>query len=136
MSRKGPESKFREKIRKELEKCNAKIYPLLGGMQQVDDRIYSQMPGMADTIVVHPYTGIVFLEFKAANGVVSPVQERFLREVNDRVSYSAWVVKEKSDNLNHSLILLQKSDNFSSFIWYFEDGKDLIRRIREIKTAG
>lgn len=117
--KKGPESKFRQKICTELKQCNAKIISIIGGVAQIGERIYGQEPGISDVIMVHKHTGIVFLEFKAKKGILSPIQKRFLQEVNERVPYSGFVVREggKLENANGDVICS------------FTCGADLIRMI-------
>ena len=126
--RKGPEAKFRQKVCSELKKCNALIYPLIGSQFQREDRIYSQNPGMSDVIMIHRYTGIVFLEFKAANGKLSIIQQRFLEEVNSRCDWSGFVVREPDE-----LEYLDKDMKIGS--WMFNTGKELIDIISKLKKG-
>lgn len=126
----GPESKFRKKICDELIKCNAKIYPILGGLTKMGDRVYGQNPGMSDVIMVHSYTGIVFLEFKAANGKLSAVQQRFLEEVNERAPYSGFVARDG----NGSLSRVENETGVTLF--YFDTANSLLTGIRDLQEDG
>lgn len=134
MTRKGPESKFRKAVCDALIQCNAKIYPIMGGLTQVGDRIYGQNPGMSDIIMVHRFTGIIFLEFKARDGRLGAAQKRFLQDVNERVPYSGFVVRECSlDTMGDEIGILESFEdglNFGSF----SGGLSLINLIRELRS--
>lgn len=131
MPRKGPESKFRQKVCNELKQCNAKIISIMGGVAQIDDRMYGQEPGISDVIMVHRYTGIVFLEFKAEKGKLSVLQKRFLQEVNERVPYSGFVVREGGYELK-----IGKVEYGEQVFFSFDSGTDLIHKIKLVQYEG
>lgn len=126
---KTPESKFRAEICKQLVKCNARIInnPQYVGETQSGAKIFPE-PGISDVIMVHRYTGIVFLEFKAARGKLSPVQKNFLIGLNDRVPYSGFMAQEPG-----LLYYITQNEVDDLSFWPFETGKDLIQVISEIK---
>lgn len=123
---KGPESKFRKKICDELIKCNAKIInlPQYTGKTAAGNTIFPT-PGVSDVLMVHKYTGIVFLEFKAAHGKLSAVQQRFLTDVNERSPCSGFVVRDGLD-------CLSKVENETGVIlFYFDTANSLLTGLRD-----
>lgn len=132
MPRKGPESKFRQKICNELKQCNAKIINIMGGVAQIDDRMYGQEPGISDVIMVHRYTGVTFLEFKAEKGVLSALQKRFLQEVNERVPCSGFVVRKLFDHDKSDAGII--TDENGSIIFGFMNGKELLQKLQQVKS--
>ena len=134
----GPEAKFRQKVCAELKKCNALIYPIIGSGINREDRIYSQNPGMSDIIMVHRYTGIIFLEFKASKGILSEVQRRFLQDINDRAPFSGFVVREVTnvERMGHKSKFLGWLENELGEVYpnsLFDEGIELIQAIKELR---
>lgn len=125
---KGPEAKFRKTICDELLKCNAKI---INNTQYVgktkSGAILFTEPGISDVIMIHKYTGTVFLEFKGIRGVLSPIQKRFAQEVNERALYSAFVVREVIDVMNPYFIGQLEYGNVYT---YFKSALDIIKIIQ------
>jgi len=130
--RNNPESKFRKTICTQLKECNAKVInnPQAVGETKSGSKIFPE-PGISDIIVIHRYIGIIFLEFKAASGKLSPVQRNFLLEVNDKAPYSGFVAQEPG-----LLYYFDGRSNMEVDFFPFDTGKDLIHRIRELKTSG
>lgn len=122
------ESIFRGKITKELKDNNAKVISLvgLGGFKR-DDKIYSQEAGLPDTIVIHTYIGVVFIEFKAVAGRLSDKQRFTIREINRRSINHAFICREvdgKQGTLENEAGII---------LGYFEGGKELINLISSIQ---
>lgn len=129
----GPEKAFRKKICTELVKYNAKIINNIqyGGQVRRGQFLTPGEPGISDVTMIHKDTGIVFLEFKSSDGKLSPLQKRFLQEVNERVPYSGFVVREGTDQ--YGLIEDENDKELGAFKMY--DGGDFIQEITKIKEG-
>ncbi len=128
----GPEKAFRKKICAELVKYNAKIINNIqyGGQVRRGQFLTPGEPGISDVTMIHKDTGIVFLEFKASDGKLSPLQKRFLQEVNEKVPYSGFVVRDGC-NTDH-LGCLECED--STVYTYFDDVSSLVGFISDLKN--
>lgn len=126
------ESPFRKKICAELVKHNAKIINNIqyGGQVRRGQFLTPGEPGISDVTMIHKYTGVVFLEFKTIDGKLSPLQKRFLQEVNERVPYSGFVVRDCKDK-NH-LGCLECEDG--TIYIYFDDVSGLVSFISDLRN--
>jgi len=129
MVNKGPEGKFRTKTVNELKKYNAKVINNVQYMGETKSgMILSPEPGVSDITLIHPYTGIIFLEFKSINGKLSAVQKRFLEEINLRVPYSGFVAWE--DLIQGGILRCSDGISYGSF----NNGGELIDIIRSLRN--
>ena len=129
----GPEKAFRKKICTELVKHNAKIINNIqyGGQVRRGQFLTPGEPGISDVTMIHKDTGIIFLEFKSSEGKLSPLQKRFLQEVNERVPYSGFVVREnKYEKYIGDLEYIFPDGSLQMMFWRFEDAAELINHIK------
>lgn len=127
------EKTWRKKICDELRKCNALVFPIIGGVasgfKNREGVRYSQEPGLPDVYVAHSYWQ-GFVEFKAEKTKLTEKQKYIIGELNKRNKISAVICRYGSLGV-HSI-----QNEKGEILGDFTSALDLLKVLRDLKQKG